>query len=76
MNFTRQHIVEQCQTPYITLSDLFRISSKQLGIYKHLNSAPMQQICDTYVPFRIFFVVVLSSPGQLFLKRQPKQILY
>lgn len=55
--------------------DLFRISSKHIRYiysYKHLKSAPVQQICDTYVPYRIFFVVLLPPPGQVFFNTQPK----
>lgn len=53
--------------------DLFRISSKHIRYsYKHLKSASVQQICDTYVPYRIFFVVLLPSPGQVFFNTQPK----
>lgn len=55
--------------------DLFRISSKHIRYiysYKHLKSASVQQICDTYVPYRIFFVVLLPSPGHVFFNTQPK----
>lgn len=66
-----QHIMQLLMLRW----DLFRISSKHIRYiysYKHLKSASVQQICDTYVPYRIFFVVLLPSPGQVFFNTQPK----